>query len=261
MKSVSLVCCVILTLCILSDANAQGTAKTYLNFSYTKLAPGKRETYLHLIHNYSPKITAERIRTGGGLLGWYMYEVRMPSGASNDHDFVSITNVSDFNLLFDEMNPPAGTMEKLFPGISSQTINGVFETYESSRTVLKKELFRPLFETSPMAKPSKIVWVDYIKAEPGFEKEAESFMPFYKELMSKGLISGCKVYKKMMPVGPSADFDFVVAYFAEDIASVADGRLSEAVKKSASSKSSGTKTMFSELWQLVEYVDVEKSKQ
>ncbi len=249
--------------------NSQSASPVYMSFSYVKANPGKTGVYLDLIKNYSPKITGERIRQGGGVLGWYMYEVRMPSGSANQYDFVSITVTSEFNLLFDELAPPEGTMERILPGISSMTIAGIFEQYESSRTVLRKEVIVPAASLASEGAPYKVAWVDFVNVKEGKEKEflklqAEVVLPACKELKSAGLIGNYKVYRKTMPLSMQSDFDFMVVYFANDIASLADGRLAETKNKLLTNTTSAlaaiANTTRSEIWQLVEYMDTEKSK-
>ena len=246
----------------------QKASPVFMSFSYVKANPGKMGAYIDLIKNYSPKITRERIQQGGGVLGWYMYEVRMPSGAANEYDFVSITVTSEFNLLFDELSPPEGTMERLLPGISSMTIAGIFEQYETSRTVLRKEIIVPIASLTSGGAPYKVAWVDFVKVKEGKEKEylklqTDLVLPAYKELQSGGLMGNYRVYKKTLPVDSQSDFDFMVVYFANDIASLADGRLSDAKSKLMANSTNTLAALAgitrSEIWQLVEYMDVEKS--
>ena len=272
MKTSKIICIrlTILLLCGLPmTVNGQSTSPVYMSFSYVKANPGKTGAYIDLIKNYSPKITAERIRQGGGVLGWYMYEVRMPSGSANDYDFVSITATSEFNLLFDELAPPEGTMERILPGISSMTIAGIFEQYESSRTVKRKEVIVPVAGLSSGGVPYKVAWVDFVNVKEGKEKEylklqADAVLPACKELQSGGLIGNYRVYKKTLPLDMHSDFDFMVVYFANDIASLADGRLAEAKTKllanTTSALAASANITRSEIWQLVEYMDIEKSK-
>jgi hypothetical protein len=95
MKTIKKICVGLATIlfcdCLPLSVHGQNTSPVFMSFSYVKANPGKTGAYIDLIKNYSPKITGERIRQGGGVLGWYMYEVRMPSGAANEYNFVSIT--------------------------------------------------------------------------------------------------------------------------------------------------------------------------
>lgn len=231
-----------------SSAQNQEHRKLYVALSYIKINPGKASTYMNLIKNYSPKITESRIRQGG-VLGWYMYEVRTPSGAANEYDLVSITVVDDFKLMFDELAPPDDTMHKIFPGLTDQSINDIFAQYESSRTSLKKEIY--ILESEVIAEnpASKYLWVDYINTPEVKEKEL---------VKADGTSRDRAVLKKYLPYDSHSEFNQVTAIFSNDLSTFAWKAPSAEAGKLKNT--SNNRTIRSEIWQLVEYVDVNKIK-
>jgi hypothetical protein len=240
-KAITLIYFLVVSALTISAQNPEHKT-LYVALSYIKINPGKTSTYMNLIKNYSPRITENRIRQGSGVLGWYMYEVRMPSGTANEYDLVSITVVDDFKLMFDELAPSDEAMHKIFGGMSDQTIQDIFAQYESSRVTIKKEIYTLQSDQVTDNPASKYLWVDYVKAIEG--KEAEY-------VKTEGSLKGRSLFKRSLPYDTRYEFDFVNTLFSNDITAFAN------VQKKSSTTS---KTIHSEIWQLVEYVDVNKIK-
>jgi len=214
--------------------------KIYVAFTYIKINPGKASAYFNLIKNYSPKITEHRIRQGG-VLGWYMYELRMPTGTATEYDLVSLTVADDFKLMFDDLDPSDETMRKIMGGMSDQSIKDIFAQYESSRTVIKKEIY--VLESNAVAQhpAAKYIWADYITGE----------LPDMKSEASRA------IFRKNLPVDNRSNVNVIAATFANDLALFSDGVKVPANK--GKGQTSGS-VVHSELWQLVEYVDLNKIK-
>ncbi len=237
----SVITFLLLAICLgFAFAQSQDKKPIYISLSFVKINPGKASAYFNLLKNYSPRITESKISEKNGVLGWYMYEVRMPSGAANEYDLVSITAVEDIKLLFDELAPSEETMHKIMPGMSDQTINDIFAQYESSRTVIKKEIYTLQSDLVAENPASKYLWVDYVQSTLQTETQSHE--------------KDRAVFKKLMPFDTRAAYNQVQTLFSNSLTSFAKPIHSEAQGKNAS----GDKIVFSELWQLVEYVDVNK---
>jgi hypothetical protein len=257
------------------QTQAQGSyaEPLYVAFSYIKITPGKRDVYLNLIHQYSPKITANRIAQGG-VLGWYMYEVKLPSGAAAPYDFVSLTVANDFALHFDNLAPSEEVMKSIVPGASMQTINEIFEKYESSRTIIKKEIAIQLSNLFPEHTQARFILTDYIKVDPLHEPyylalESSTLAPLRREMIQTGGYANWSLYKVHLPKDEHSDFNFVTLMQADQLDSFSERKLVESGTKIMAAfnnkgKDSQKKEIRSvsrtELWELVEYVDQFKLK-
>lgn len=224
------------------SSSAQGPV--YYSISYIKINPGKAETYFNLIKNYSPKITEARIRMGG-VLGWYMYEVRMPSGAANEYDLVSVTVTNDFRLLFDDLAPSDDTMKKILPGATEKTINDIFAQYENSRTLVRKDIVVLTSGQTGLLPGAKYAWVDYVKVNDGKESE------FANLLKAKNV----RVYKKTMPIDAKREYTSITTLSSDDITTFGEGGKVISTTSEAERLKSISKISHSELWQLTSYVD------
>ena len=230
----------------------------YASFSYIKINPGKQATYLNLINTVSPKITAARISIGGGVLGWYMYQVSVPSGASNTYDMVSITVVDDFKLLFDELAPPDNVMNKIFPGASEQTIAGIFEQWEAARYTVKKEIYTISSNLAPGGPSSRYAVVDYVRVPDGKSAEYlrnENFDSFFRDLIKSKTISNRMLYKRNIPIEAA---DFISICQTDNISNLAESPGDKAVASMEAAKVKIQpigKVAHREIWELVQYVD------
>jgi len=228
---------------LITTAQNADQKKLYVAFTYIKINPGKASAYFNLIKNYSPKITANRI-SQGGVLGWYMYELRMPTGTATEYDLISMTVADDFKLMFDDLDPSDETMRKIMGGMSDQSIKDIFAQYESSRTVIKKEIF--VLESNAVAQnpASKYIWMDYLKGETPDPKTEQKDA-------SRAL------FRKSLPVDNRSEVNYLAATFSNDLSQFSNGiKIPLAKVKGGVSGS----LVHSEIWQLVEYVDVNKIK-
>jgi hypothetical protein len=148
--------------------------------------------------------------------------------------------VEDIKLLFDELAPSEETMHKIMPGMSDQTINDIFAQYESSRTMIKKEIYTLQSDVVSENPASKYLWVDYVQSVSQSETQNQKDRA---------------VFKKIMPFNTRALYNQVQTIFSNSLAS-----FTKPINTDMKGKSSSDKIIFSELWQLVEYVDVNKIK-
>jgi hypothetical protein len=155
-----------------------------------------------------------------------------------------MTVADDFKLMFDDLDPSDETMRKIMGGMSDQSIKDIVAQYESSRTVIKKEIF--VLESNAVAQhpASKYIWMDYLKGEtPDLKTEQKD--------ASRAL------FRKSLPVDSRSEVNYLAATFSNDLSLFSNGIKIPLTK--AKGGVSGS-LVYSEHWQLVEYVDVSKIK-
>lgn len=213
-------------------ALAQGK-KLYASVSYIKINPGKAETYFNLINNYSPMITAARIKRGG-VLSWAMYKLRIPEGSANAYDLVSVTVVDDYSLMFDDLAPADSVMKKILPGATDKTIAEIFVKYEQSRVTVRKEIYELGISEGGTGRYAMVDFSD-VAETPGVSTERTAWI-------KSGELKGIKVLERNVPLeAPAA----LRVYYVDDMDKLA---------KPVWDKRDVVSARHREIWELVQRV-------
>ena len=101
--------------CLSATAQTSTPPTTYYIVDYMKAAPGHSGDYVRLEKTVWKDLHKARIKKGGSEVGWWFLEVRMPSGANTEYDYVAISAVSGWNgidSLYNSWTDLFGSMTK-----------------------------------------------------------------------------------------------------------------------------------------------------
>jgi hypothetical protein len=266
--------------CILFLRHSPSSAQTmdqkplYFSVTYIKVQPGKDAQYRELLKKYGKKIN-EYFYKSGAIVGWYMHEVLMPSGAATEYDYAAVNVSPNFKGLLDDTISIRDVFKKVFPGMTDKMFDSIASQYQRARTVVKREIYRSVagLNMNPGA-PSKYVSLDFMKTLPGkdpdYEKmEKESWMPIHKERVNMGVIKDWELYQKIMPYNTKDEFNYVTGQFFNDLSAVEDAKYMESFNKAWPGQdvskfmqnTESTRTLVkNELWEVIDYVDASNMK-
>ena len=258
-----------------SPLSAQTTEQkpVYFSVSYIKVQPGKEAQYRALLKKYGKKIN-EYFYKSGTIMGWYMHEVLMPSGAATEYDYAAVNVSTHFKELVDDSISIRDVFKKVFSGMTDKMFDSIASQYQHARTVVKREIYKSVTGLNPGAPPTKYVSLDFMKTLPGkdgdYEKmEKETWMPVHKERVNMGVIKDWELYQKILPYNTKDEFNYVTGQFFDDLSAVEDAKYMESFNKAWPGQdvnkfmqnTESTRTLVkNELWLLIDYVDASNMK-
>jgi len=248
----------------------------YVGVNFIKLHPGKQEQFRQLVEKYGKKVN-EYLFKNQNLMGWYLYQVLMPSGSSTDFDYASVNITGSLAALLDFPMSTKDMYKKVFPEMTDKMISDVQAQFDECRHIVRREIYSPVegahTDDTPNAPPSKYMQVDLMHPAAGktadyIKMEKETFLPLHKERVKMGILKSWGLYEKIMPVDTRMEYEYVTVNFYDDLNKLGDG-YAESVKKLFPQKdmnamfneTEATRTMVqSGIWKLMNYVDASNMK-
>lgn len=201
--------------------SAQTTAAppppTYYFVDYMKATPGHAGDYVRLEKTVWKDLHKARIKKGGSAIGWWLLEVRMPSGANTEYDYVTVTAVSGWNGIDSLYN----SWGDVFGSLTKDQAKHVDST-EMFRTLVRTEISTDvdaIFKNAPGAPPSKYWFVNFMDVPNGkwtdyVKMEKELVKPVHQEQIKNGHRAGWGLYSLEFPYGDNREYDAItVDYF------------------------------------------------
>jgi hypothetical protein len=254
------------------QSQSQGQ-QVYVSVAFYKTKPGKAETYTNLVKINAHKILEKQFRDKA-ILGWYFYEVLLPSGESNPYDYVSVVVSNSFNYLVDNPSTMKELYAKAFTGSSSQNYQQYSNQLTEARSMVKREIYMHRAGINPGTPVSKYVQIDYMKPLPGksseyVKMERDVFYPIHQERIKLGALTDWGLYEKILPYTENSENDFVTANFFNNVNSIIDPKYEQAFNsmqnsvdfiRLSSQIDQTRKLVRSDIWKLVDYVDQNNTK-
>ena len=248
----------------------------YVGVNFIKTHPGKQEQYRQLVEKYGKKVN-EYLFKNQNLMGWYWYQILMPSGSSADFDYAAVNITGSLGALLDFPMSSKDLFKKVFPEMTDKMISDVQAQFDECRHIVRREIYTPVqgahTDEAPNAPPSKYMEVDLMHPAAGktadyIKMEKEIFLPLHKERMSMGILKGWGLYEKIMPVDTKMEYEYVTVNYYDDLNKLGDG-YAESVKKLYPQKDMGV--MFNEteamrtmkqssIWKLMGHIDASNTK-
>lgn len=251
------------------------THPVYFSVAYIKTNPGKDQAYRDLLKNYSKKIFTSQTKAGG-LLGWYLYEVLMPTGSNEEYNYVGISVTDDFKFIFDPVLTTKESFKKALPDLDDKKIDELMMKYVEVRSIVKREVYTNYTQAVPVGStPSKYAWWTFQQALPGkldlTEKwEKDNWTGIHKAAIELGGMSNWGVYTLMMPYNADQKYNYLTVNFFNDLSQyVSDFKYADAIKKSSPNMDfekifqlpGGDKKVYkTEMVKLLEYVQAPSNK-
>jgi hypothetical protein len=238
----------------------------YAAITYYKVKPGKADQYASLIRGTTHRIHEYQFRQKS-ILGWYFYEVLVPSGEQTPYNYVSVMVSSNFS---DLVNNPVLTKEAYEKAMGSGgNYAQLMAQLLDCRSIVKREIYTHRAGLDPRKPVSPYVEIDFMKPYPGkapdyVKMETEVYYPIHQERMKLGALNDWGLYEKLLPYEYNAENDFITANFFDDPRSIIDPKYEEAFNSMPnnidyirlSSQVDQTRKMVrSDLWKLVDYID------
>jgi hypothetical protein len=248
----------------------------YVGVNFIKVHPGKQEQYRQLVEKYGNKVN-EYFFKNQNLMGWYLYQVLIPSGSAAEFDYASVNVTGSLAGLLDFPMSTKDIYKKVFPEMTDKMISDVQAQFDECRHIVRREIYRPVpgahTDDAPNAAPSKYMQVDLMHPATGktadyIKMEKETFLPLHKERIKMGILKSWGLYEKIMPVDTRMEFEYVTVNFFDDLNKLGEG-YAESVKKLFPQKDTtamfnetiATRTMVqSGIWKLIRYVDASNMK-
>lgn len=245
----------------------------YVSFTYMKTAPGKYNDYLKLVQNYSKKLQQYQLKQGAQM-GWYLYQVLMPTGTVADYNLVSVTLGTDLQQLMDPLVSARDNMQKADPQMTAQQLDSIPLLMSAARSIIKREVFLHRSGTTETGPPAKYAVIDFMTPAQGksaeyVKMEESTFLPIHKQRIALGGLKGWRFAQKLLPSDTDDPYPYITANFYDDFDGMIDGKYEQALKKAwpaetfpklAQQINSVKKAQKSGIWKLVEYVDQTNSK-
>jgi hypothetical protein len=243
----------------------------YVGVNFIKIHPGKQEQYRQLVEKYGKKVN-EYLFKNQNLMGWYLYQVLIPSGSSADFDYAAVNVTGSLAALLDFPMSTKDMYKKVFPEMTDKMISDVQTQFDECRHIVRREIYTPVqgahTDTAPNAPPSKYMQVDLMHPAAGktadyIKMEKETFLPLHKERVKMGILKGWGLYEKILPVDTRMEYQYVTVNYYDDLNKMSDG-YAESIKKLFPQKDMNamfnetetTRTMVqSGIWKLINYVD------
>jgi|GEM_PF-644451 len=258
-----------------SSAQTTDSKPVYASVTYIKVHPEKEAQYRELLKKYGKKIN-EYFYKNKLILGWYMHQVIMPSGAAAEYDYAAVNVSSSLKDLLDDSVGIRTVFKKVFPAMTDKLFDSIASQYQRARTIVKREVFRSVtgLNMDPAAPPTKYASLDFMKTLPGkaaeYEKmEKETWMPLHKERVNEGAIKDWQLFEKIMPYGAKEESDYVTVQFFNDLSTVENPKYMESFNKVWAGQDANkfiqntesTRTLVkNELWMVIDYVDGTNTK-
>ena len=207
-------CLIMLTFSLHLSAQDDKAPTIYYVVDYMKATPGHEGDYVRLEKTVWKDLHKARIKKGGSEIGWWFLEVRMPSGASTEYDYVAISAVSGWNGIDSLYN----SWGDLFGGMTKEQAKHVDST-GMFRTLVRSEIssLMDLIQkdpSSPNAGPPKYWFVNFMDIPSGkwndyVKMEKELAKPVHQEQIKNGHRAGWGLYSIEFPYG--ADMKYQAA--------------------------------------------------
>jgi hypothetical protein len=191
----------------------------YYFVDYMKATPGHAGDYVRLEKTVWKELHKARIKKGGSETAWYFLEVRMPSGASTEYDYVTITAVSGWGGIDSLYNSWGG----VFGGLTKEQAKHVDST-EMFRTLVRTEIYTDVdavFKNPPGTVPPPKYWLfNYMDVPDGkwddyVKMEKELVKPVHQEQIKNGHRAGWGVYSLAFPYGAEVKYEAVAVDYYE----------------------------------------------
>ena len=189
----------------------------YHIIDYMKSKPGHAGDYVRLEKTVWKDIHKARIKKGGSENGWWFLEVRMPSGASTEYDYVTITTVSGWGGIDSLYNSWPGVFSSLTP----EQLKHVDST-EMFRTLVRTEIYMDedaVFKNAPGTVPPPKFWFcNYMDVPQGkwddyVKMEKEIARPIHMEQCLNGHRAGWVLASLQFPYGAEVKYEAVAIDF------------------------------------------------
>jgi hypothetical protein len=178
------------------------------------------------------------------------------------------------NLLLDDTTSIWTRFRKILPGASDATIQMIFDSYSSSRTIVKREIYSFVDGLNTSSSPSKYVQVDYMKATPGKESEyvkleKDIYKPLHAEMVKKGGKEDWGLYALEMPYSSVGAYDYITGNFFSSLTQGNGMSYTETFKKVfpkmdvnavSTQTNNARKIVRSEMWKLGVFIDATNTK-
>lgn len=216
--------------------------RVIVQLDYMKVAPGKAADYRQAEEAVKTSVHQERVKKGK-ILGWDLYAVRFPNGASREYDYVTVTvypDMSKLEHLYDEEE------------IKKMRDTGVGPL----RTLLRSDILAVVATAGDFSAPWPWVTVSYIKAKPGMladwrRDEMEAWEPVAEAQVKAGSLVGWVAHSVVWPWGTRRAYDFVSANGRGTFAGKPTPGLEGMVASAASRSQRHVEAIRRELWHLV----------
>jgi len=213
-------CLVLLTLSFqvaAQTANTPAPPPNYYIVDYMKSKPGHAGDYVRLETTVWKDLHKARIKKGGSETAWWFLEVRMPSGASTEYDYVTITTVSGWGGIDSLYN----SWGDLFGSMTKEQAKHVDST-EMFRTLVRTEIYSDVdavFKNPPGTVPPPKFWFfNYMDVPAGkwadyVKMEKEIARPMHQEQCKSGHRAGWGLYGLAFPAGADMKYEAVTIDF------------------------------------------------
>ncbi|MBX2891658.1 MAG: hypothetical protein KF734_12060 [Saprospiraceae bacterium] len=189
----------------------------YYIVDYMKAKPGHAGDYVRLERTVWKDLHKARIKKGGSQTAWWFLEVRMPSGASVEYDYVTVTTVSGWNGIDSLYN----SWDDVFRKMSAEQAKHVDST-EMFRTLVRTEIYMDVdavFKNAPGTVPPPKFWFyNYMDVPDGkwddyVKMEKEIARPVHLEQCLNGHRAGWGLYSLVFPSGSEMKYEAVTIDF------------------------------------------------
>ncbi len=207
--------------CLSATAQTSTPPTTYYIVDYMKAAPGHSGDYVRLEKTVWKDLHKARIKKGGSEVGWWFLEVRMPSGANTEYDYVAISAVSGWNGIDSLYN----SWPDLFSSMTKEQAKHVDST-GMFRTLVRSEISSQMDlivknAAGGSGAPPKFWFVNYMHVPAGkwndyVKMEKELAKPVHQEQINNGHRAGWGLYGIEFPYGAEMKYNAVaVDYFSK----------------------------------------------
>lgn len=271
MKQMRLVLLLAFLITTYTDYAQSSSQPVYVSVSFYKIKPGKAETYTNLVKSTTHKILEYQFRQKS-IMGWYFYEVLLPTGDEAKYSYVSVIISTNFSELMDNPVPPKDLYAKAVSG--SVNYQQFMTQLLDCRSFEKRAVYQYRAGINPNTPVSKYLEIDYMKPYPGktaeyVKIESEVYYPIHQERIKLRALTNWGLYEKVLPYEFDSDHDFITANFFDDLRSIIDPKYEEAFNSMPNNidyiRLSGQvdqtrKMVRADLWKLVDYVDGNNTK-
>lgn len=240
----------------------------FVSFTYMKTTPGKYNDYLKLVQTQIKNFQKYQLQQGAQL-GWYLYQVLMPTGTEADYNIVSVTVSTDLQQLMDPLVSSREIMKKANPQMTEQQLDSLPGVIAATRNIVKREIYLHQSGTTETGPPAKYAEVDFMSPVQGkgaeyAKMEIDKFLPVHQQRMALGALKGWRFARKVMPASTDDPYPYITVNFYDNIDMMIDGKYPEAIKKAWPAEDATKlfqqintvkKGQMNQLWKIVEYAD------
>jgi hypothetical protein len=174
--------------CMIHPVQSKAQDSMHLfSVTYIKLKdPAYAKQYEGLLNYYGRKVAEYGVKSGG-IQGYYVLKVIMPSGSTSDYDYEVVVNSNSIITLLDDTT---AILKNAIPGMTDDMVKSVAEQYGNIRTIVKKEVYSSL-DAIPSTTAPQYIEVDYMKPAAGkftdyLKAETGTWKPVHQERIKLG---------------------------------------------------------------------------